>query len=80
MARQKVLNRLQEAGVLAHQLAALAQEITHGALLLGIDVALGQPPQAQELRQPACIGLVIAVLQPAVLYCTMAAVLARCTG
>jgi hypothetical protein len=55
------------AGTLAHELTALAQEVTHRARLLGIEVPLGQPAKPHQVRPPARIVAVVAVLEPRIL-------------
>ena len=68
VAGEQVLDRQQVGGVLLHQTAAPAQQIAHRTVRLGVDVALRQLAAAQSLSQPACVGVVVAVLQPRVLH------------
>jgi hypothetical protein len=53
---------------LAHELAAFAQQIPHGAQLSRVDVAGGQDAQAQQVRQVARVAEVAAVLEAVVLF------------
>ena len=48
---------------LAHQHETPAQQVTGSTLLARIDVAFGQQPQPQQLRQVQGIGVVVAVLE-----------------
>ena len=68
VAGKQVLHRQQVGRMLLHQTPAPPQQVAHRAIFLGVDVALGQQPQAQQLRQPAGVGVVVAVLEPAVLH------------
>jgi len=51
---------------MAHQLPALAQQVAHRSILRGVNIPLRQNPQAQHVRQPTRIVVVIGVLQAAV--------------
>ena len=67
VAGQQVAHAQDLGAALAHELAAFAQQVTHGALLARIDVAGGQNAQAQQVGQVARIAEVAAVLQTALL-------------
>lgn len=57
-------------------LQATTQQITRGALLARIDVALRQQAQPHQLGQVQGVALIVAVLDPS--YCGIAVVLTRC--
>ena len=54
--------------MLVHQAEPTSQQIAHRTLGLGVDIPLGQQPEAQQLGQPGRVGVVVSVFQPAVLH------------
>jgi hypothetical protein len=54
--------------VLPHQLGTFPSQITHGALVLGIDTAFRSDVSAQQMGQPARIDLIVATLEPLLLF------------
>jgi hypothetical protein len=54
--------------VLPHQLGTCPEQITHGALVLGIDTAFRSAVEAPQMGQPARIDLMVANLEPLLLF------------
>ena len=67
VARNQVFNAQDLRAALAHELAALAQQVAHGAFLPGVDIPHGQDAQPQQVGQVARVAEIASMLEPVVL-------------
>ena len=67
VARNQVFNAQNLAAALAHELAALAQQVAYGAFVPGVDIPHGQDAQPQQVGQVARVAEIASMLEPVVL-------------
>ena len=67
VARNQVFNAQDLRAALTHELAALAQQVAHGAFLPGVDIPHGQDAQPQQVGQVARVAEIASMLEPVVL-------------